>query len=281
MNHFVLARLHTVPLVEARKHGLPGAIASLDLNLTQVELAIELDGVRLPDASLLTWLSIDTIAKKDDNCFAVIGGISEPIHRFSTRYNRGYTLRATMAAPTMLISGIPMHRIKGTTPDVDTLKKIAAIGRLGARVLDTSTGLGYTAVRAAETGAAVTTIELDPAVIEIARQNPWSQALFDNPKIGQQIGSSFDLIRTFADGQFDTVLHDPPTFTLAGELYSLEFYKQVHRVLRRGGTFFHYIGDLESRSGQSVGKGAIRRMQEAGFKRIEKRNDAFALVAVK
>jgi predicted methyltransferase len=64
------------------------------------------------------------------------------------------------------------------------------------QVLDTATGLGYTAIEAAKTAAHVTTIELDPTALEVARCNPWSQALFDNPKIMQRIGDSFDVAET-------------------------------------------------------------------------------------
>jgi hypothetical protein len=281
VTQFVLAKVHALPLIDARRRGQSSATTSLDLNRTQVELAVGADGVVLPDGTLVAWSAIEAVAKKDDNCFALESGTPVAIHRFSARYNRNYTLRATTAAPTMLISGIPMHRIKAVTPDIDTARKLEACGRLRGRVLDTATGLGYTAIGAAKLGAFVTTIELDPAVIEIARANPWSRDLFDNPNIQHMIGSSFDIVRDLKDDTFDTVLHDPPTFSLAGELYSLEFYTQVHRVLRRGGIFFHYIGDLESRSGQSVGKGAARRMLEAGFTKVAKHKEAFALVTVK
>ena len=50
-------------------------------------------------------------------------------------------------------------------------------------VLDTATGLGYTAIEAAKTAEQVVTIELDPVALEIARLNPWSQTMFDNPEI--------------------------------------------------------------------------------------------------
>ena len=40
-----------------------------------------------------------------------------------------------------------------------------------------------------------------------------------------------------------------------------------------------YIGDLESTSGRVVAKGAVRRLQEAGFTRVDRRPEAFGLVA--
>ena len=88
-----------------------------------------------------------------------------------------------------------MHRIKDTNPHQDTLNKIKAIAPIKGDVLDTTTGLGYTAIEAAKRPDDVTTIEIDPMAQEIARLNPWSQALFNNPKITQVIGDAFDEIK--------------------------------------------------------------------------------------
>jgi uncharacterized protein len=84
-------------------------------------------------------------------------------------------------APTLLISGIPMHRIKDTTPLLDTRQKLKALGKPYGRILDTATGLGYTAIQAAQTANQVITIEFDPAVHDICRLNPWSAELFTKP----------------------------------------------------------------------------------------------------
>ena len=55
-----------------------------------------------------------------------------------------------------------MHRIKGTDPIRDTKEKLKALGPVSGRVLDTATGLGYTAIEAAKTADHVLTLELDP-----------------------------------------------------------------------------------------------------------------------
>jgi hypothetical protein len=150
-------------------------------------------------------------------------------------------------------------------------------------VLDTCTGLGYTAIEASKhpNVAHVTTIELDPAALQICRDNPWSQALFDNPKITQVVGDSFDEIVSFPDSAFSRIIHDPPYFSLAGDLYSLEFYQQACRVLTRNGRLFHYIGDPESKSGRSATAGVIRRLEQAGFRRVDRAPRAFGVVASK
>ena len=118
-------------------------------------------------------------------------------------------------------------------------------------------------------------------MLEVARLNPWSRRLFDDPKIQQVVGDSFEEIESFEDGTFSRIIHDPPTFSLAGDLYSGEFYRQLFRVTGRKGRIFHYIGDLESRSGRNVTSGAVRRLQEAGFTRVVRRPEAFGLVAYK
>ena len=88
-----------------------------------------------------------------------------------------------------------------------------------------------------------------------------------------------DEIEAFEDRAFDRIIHDPPTFSLAGELYSAQFYGQLRRVLKRKGRLFHYIGDLESRSGRNVVKGAVGRLKEAGFARVVRRPAAYGVVA--
>jgi len=81
---------------------------------------------------------------------------------------------------------------KGTDPYRDTRQKIRAVSPLRGRVLDICTGLGYTAIEAAKTAEEVVTIELDPTALEVARLNPWSRPLFDNPRIRQIVGDAFE-----------------------------------------------------------------------------------------
>ena len=62
------------------------------------------------------------------------------------------------------------------------------------------------------------------------------------------------------------MLHDPPRFALAGELYSLSFYTELARVLRRGGRLFHYTGAPNSRSrGRDLAAEVATRLRAAGF----------------
>jgi predicted methyltransferase len=237
--------------------------------------------VLFPDGESLDWQNLEEIRDNEVACYLVEDHAATPIKGFSEFSGRVYGLMPTSSAPTMLISGIPMHRIKDTDPHQDTLQKIKALAPLKGDVLDTATGLGYTAIEAAKTARSVVTIEIDPAAQEIARLNPWSQALFGNPKITQVIGDAFDQIEQFEAESFSAILHDPPMFTLAGDLYSLAFYQQAFRVLRHNGKIFHYIGDPESKSGARVTAGVLRRLQEAGFRRVTRAPRAFGVVAYK
>ena len=277
----ILSHVQASTLLEAREAGLSSVEVSPDLGISAVEVSLSPTGVCFPGHALLGWGLIDEISAAENSCFVVEAGEIAKVQVFSELTNWLYSLMPTEGAPTMLISGIPMHRIKGVDPYRDTLNKMEALGSAVGQVLDTATGLGYTAIEASRTADHVVTVELDPVALEVARHNPWSHGLFDNPKIEQLLGDSFDVVEGFDDGTFDRMIHDPPVFALAGHLYSSEFYTELYRVIHRGGRLFHYIGNPESKSGSTVTRGAIRRLQEAGFSRVVRRPKAFGVVAFK
>jgi uncharacterized protein len=280
LSAIVLSHIQTSPILKRRESIGSKITFSPDLNISTLEGVITLEGLEIPDNEILGWKALQEIDAAPNNCFAIVDGIPEKILTFSDLTNSTYSLYPTEKAPTMLISGIPMHRIKDTNPERDTREKIKATQPVG-QVLDTATGLGYTAIAAAKAASHVTTVELDPAAQEICHQNPWSQRLFDNPKIEQRIGDSFDVIETLEDGRFQRIIHDPPTFSLAGHLYSGDFYGEMYRVLKPGGRVFHYIGDPKSKSGRRITAGAIRRLEQVGFTRIKRAPRAFGVVAYK
>jgi predicted methyltransferase len=282
----VLSHYEVKPLHDARQQGRATASISPDLGLSYVEVALFPGGVTFPSGEELDWASVQEIAGSETKCFRLHESTLSEIRVFSELTGRVCSLYPTGGCPTMVIAGFPMHRIKGTDPHQDTLQKVRAAAPMVGNVLDTTTGLGYTAIEAARTASHVTTIELDPASLEVARLNPWSQELFDNPRITQLSGDSFDLITTFPDASFTRIIHDPPTFSLAGELYSGEFYRQCYRVLAHGGRLFHYTGRLRKLNeikgeGSQVSRGAIKRLREAGFERIVPKYKAFGVVAFK
>lgn len=276
----LLSHFQAGPLLKAWRDGQPSATVSLDLNLTTTEVQLSEAGVALPDGQQVVWGSIREIAENDVASYVIEGGESRKVQAFSEETNRMVSLMPTRRAPTMLIAGFPMHRIKDVDPWEDTRRKIRAANPRG-RVLDTATGLGYTAIEAAKTADHVTTIEIDPTGLEMCRLNPWSQGLFDNPKITQVIGDSFDEVAEFVDETFSCIIHDPPIMSLAGDLYSTDIYREFSRILKRNGRLFHYIGDPDGKMGANVTRGVMRRLQDAGFSHITRCPEAFGLLASK
>jgi uncharacterized protein len=277
----ILSYVQTAPLLKAKEQGMTSVQISPDLGLSTAIVTLTSDCVVFPNGEHLDWQSIEKISKSEVNCFILEDNAARPIQIFSEYTNRVCSLMPTKGAPSMLIAGFVMHRIKDIDPMQDTARKIAAISPIVGRVLDTATGLGYTAIEAAKTTDEVVTIELDPGAQEIARLNPWSQALFHSPKFYQIMGDAYEVVQTFEDGSFARIIHDPPTFSLAGELYSGAFYRQLFRVLKRGGRLYHYIGDPNSKASGGVTKGALKRLQEAGFARVSRRPEAYGVVAYK
>lgn len=123
------------------------------------------------------------------------------------------------------------------------------------------------------------TVELDPAALEVARLNPWSRRLFDHPRIRVEQGDVAEYLESQPSGSFSAVLHDPPTIQFAGDLYSLEFYRLLKRVLSKAGRLFHYTGDPASAQGAKVTAGVVRRLGDVGFRRIERHAAAFGVTA--
>ncbi|ACX72761.1 Methyltransferase type 11 [Methanocaldococcus vulcanius M7] len=194
----------------------------------------------------------------------------------------GYYKLVPTLPPTIEINGIRMHRTKEFNPYEDTLNKINSVNiKKGEKVLDTCMGLGYTAIEARKRGAEVITIEKNPNVLELAKINPYSRELFEKG-IKIILGDAFDVIKNFNDEEFDVVVHDPPRFSLAGHLYSEEFYKEIFRVLKPGGRLFHYVGNPGRKyRGKDLQRGVMERLRSVGFENVKKVEDALGVVAKK
>ena len=271
----------TAALAQEILKAAPGNLQlSLDLGLSKQTIVRKTSGVELPNGSFLNEKHLKKISKKERKCFVVSkqSELSE-IRVFSETTGWVRALSPTSGAPTTLVSGFPMHRIKDTDPWADTKAKVATLKGLKGRVLDTATGLGYTAIQLSQQFDKVLTVELDPAATKIARQNPWSDALFNSENIEQVIADVFEFLQSCSHQEFDAIVHDPPTIQFAGELYSELFYKECRRVLKRTGAMFHYIGDPESSLGSKVTEGVIRRLKAAGFAQVVRTPEAFGVVA--
>lgn len=277
----VLSYREVEPLFAARERGLTQATSSIDLGRSVVEVTLFPEGVCFPGGARLSWDALSRVLASPTKCFRVEEEALEEIQVFSQKTGWVRTLMPTAGAPTTVVAGFPMHRIKDIDPREDTLRKLKPLLPLTGELLDTATGLGYTAIEAARTAKKVVTIELDPAALELARQNPWSQELFDHPRIELLSGDALQIVPTLQAERFSRILHDPPTLRLGGELYSGAFYRELSRVLQKKGRLFHYIGDPEGRAGRSITRGVIKRLAEAGFSRVLPRPEAFGVVAYK
>ena len=258
-------------LLEAKKKGLKETEISLDLNITKSRVRIQDSLFIFPDNQKLDELQLKKPIKDDTSCFLIQDNSLVKIQLFSDETNKFYKLVPTKDAPTIEISGIRMHVTKEMSPMEDTGKKTESISPLKGFVLDTCMGLGYTAIAASKSADFVFTCERDGNVLEIAKHNPWSQELFNNKKISILKTDVFEEIKIFKSNMFDAVIHDPPRLSLASELYSLDFYRQIFRVMKNDGRLYHYTGNPGSRNRNVNLPGNVsKRLKIAGFKEIKK-----------
>jgi len=258
-------------LLEAKKKGLKEIEISLDLNLTKSKVEIQNNQFIFPDNQKLDEPQLKKPIKDNDSCILVRGNSLVKIQLFSEHTNKFYKLVPTKDAPTIEISGIRMHVTKEMTPIEDTKRKIESVMPLNGIVLDTCMGLGYTAILASKYADLVFACEKDENVLEIAQLNPWSKELFDNKKINILNASILNQIKIFKNSMFDAIIHDPPRLSLATELYSLDFYRQIFRVLKKDGKLYHYTGSPGSKNRKiNLAGNVSKRLKQAGFKEIKK-----------
>jgi hypothetical protein len=168
-------------------------------------------------------------------------------------------------APTFEIDGIKMLPTAQVSPYEDAGRKVALVEPRGKVVLDTCGGLGYFAAWCLEGRAArVLSFERSPDVIWLRSLNTWSPA--PGPGLELSEGDIALEIARLPAASVDAVLHDPPRFGIAGELYSQAFYDELARVLRRRGRMFHYTGTPNAlTSGRDVPREVAARLRRAGF----------------
>ncbi|MEO9079318.1 MAG: SAM-dependent methyltransferase [Rhodanobacter sp.] len=202
-----------------------------------------------------------TIYFHDDGEFA-------PIARFSGSLIK--LVPTEWGAPTFEIDGIKMLPTSKESPFEDARRKVALIEPRGKTVLDTCGGLGYFAACCLEAGAArIHSFEKNVDVLWLRTLNPWSpdpDAATHGGRLQLAHADVSQVIAGIADASIDALLHDPPRFGIAGELYSQIFYDQLARVLRRGGRMFHYTGSPNKlTSGRDVPREVAKRLEKAGF----------------
>ena len=192
-----------------------------------------------------------------------------PISRFGSALIK--LVPTEWGAPTFEIDGIKMLPTAKVSPFEDARTKVALVQPRAKIVLDTCGGLGYFAACCLQAGVArVQSFEKNPDVLWLRTLNPWSpdpDAANSKGRLQLVHGDVSQAIAGLADASVDVVLHDPPRFGIAGELYSQVFYDHLARVLRRGGRLFHYTGAPNRlTSGRDVPREVSRRLQNAGFR---------------
>jgi uncharacterized protein len=167
--------------------------------------------------------------------------------------------------PTFEIDGIKMLPTAKVSPYADAERKVALIQPRGKAILDTCGGLGYFASWCLQGGAAqIRSFEKNPDVLWLRSLNPWSPA--SGGALQLTLGDIVEWIVDLPAASVDAILHDPPRFGIAGELYSQSFYDHLARVLKRKGRLFHYTGTPNRlTSGRDVPNEVARRLRLAGF----------------
>ena len=252
----------TQALLGARDTGAAEWSGSFDLGRTQGKATLQADTWRWKEHSypFPGKLKDRTIYYWDGEDFA-------PVSRFSGSLIK--LVPTEWGAPTFEIDGIKMLPTAKDSPFEDARRKVALVEPRGKIVLDTCGGLGYFAACCLEAGVArIHSFEKNPDVLWLRTINSWSpdpDASVGRLQLNQ--GDVSQAITQIADASVDALLHDPPRFGIAGELYSQAFYDQLARVLRRGGRLFHYTGSPNKlTSARDVPREVEKRLEKAGFK---------------
>lgn len=248
--------LVTSTVHEALKRG--AAVCSLDLGRTTTTVAVDADGWTA-DGQRYPWLE----TCKERTIYHWTGDGFAPVARFGSGLIK--LVPTDWGPPTFEIDGIKMLPTATVSPYTDAQAKVALIRPKGKVILDTCGGLGYFAAWClAGEAAQILSFEKNPDVIWLRGLNPWS------PTVGGALtlteGDVAEEIRALPSASVDAILHDPPRFGIAGELYSQAFYDQLARVIRRKGRMFHYTGSPNKlTSGRDVPNEVAKRLRLAGF----------------
>jgi predicted methyltransferase len=257
MGPLLTSRVHDA-LLAARRAGSAALECSLDLerSTTTVEL----------DASGWTWQGqryphLDVC--KERTIYHWSGDAFEPVARFTSSLLK--LVPTEWGPPTFEIDGIKMLPTALVSPYEDAARKVALIQPRGKVILDTCGGLGYFAAWCLQGGAArVLSFEKNPDVLWLRSLNPWSPA--PGGRLTLTVGDIVENITTLPDRSCDAILHDPPRFGIAGELYSQAFYAQLARVIKRKAWLFHYTGSPNKlTSGRDVPGEVMQRLRRVGF----------------
>lgn len=181
-----------------------------------------------------------------------------------------YKLRLYNRIPILEIDGLRMQLVKDFKSPLDYAQEVVTALRISHTdtIFDTCTGLGYTAIAAAKKAEKVITCEQSTSVLQLAKWNPFSRELF-SPRIEIRQGDVASLVTGFKEKTFDAIIHDPPRFSHAPQLYSSQFYRELMRICRKGARIFHYVGSVgANQKGRSIESEVAKRLEQTGFKEI-------------
>jgi len=200
---------------------------------------------------------------KERTIYHWTGVAFEPAARYSNSLIK--LVPTDWGPPTFEIDGIKMLPTARVSPYADAERKVRLIRPRGRVVLDTCGGLGYFAAWCVHGKATqVLSYEKTADVLWLRSLNPWSPAVGGVLTLTQ--GDITEQITILPARSVDAILHDPPRFGIAGELYSQAFYDQLARVIRRRGRLFHYTGTPNQLASQrNVPLEVSRRLRDAGF----------------
>ncbi len=245
-------------LRDAAAAGARSVAPSLDLERSRTTVTVSADGWSWQGGSY-PWFD----GCRERTIYHWTGSGFEPVQRFSNALIK--LVPTEWGAPTFEIDGIKMLPTAQVSPYADAGRKVELVAPRGKRVLDTCGGLGYFAAWCLQGGAKqVLSFEKNPDVIWLRSLNPWSPQA--DPRLTLTQGDITLEIAALAAASVDAVLHDPPRFGIAGELYSQVFYDQLARVITRRGRLFHYTGAPNKlTTGRDVPAEIGKRLQHAGF----------------
>ena len=251
-------------LLAARDAGASTWSGSVDLGLSAISITLDHDAWHWRDRPYPypPKLKDRTIYHWDGDEFAPVSRFAESLIKL---------VPTEWGAPTFEIDGIKMLPTSKESPFEDARRKVALIEPRGKMVLDTCGGLGYFAACCLESGVAhIHSLEKNADVLWLRTLNPWSpdpDCVASGGRLQLNHADVSQAITQIADASVDALLHDPPRFGIAGELYSQVFYDHLARVLRRGGRLFHYTGSPNKlTSGRDVPNEVAKRLEKAGFK---------------
>lgn len=256
----LLTRAVQDALLAAVRAGRPSVECSLDLARTRVVVDVDPGGWTFGG---LRYPHLDSCRER--TIYHWSGAGFEPVARYSGALIKLVPTR--WGAPTFEIDGIKMLPSQQLSPWVDAERKVSLVAPRGKRVLDTCAGLGYFAAWCLSGGAArVQSFEKNPDVLWLRSLNPWSPQ-DPGAVLTLECADVAQRIEALDERSFDAILHDPPRFGIAGELYSQRFYDALARVLVRDGVLFHYTGSPNRlTTGRDVAAEVAARLQRAGFR---------------